>query len=622
MPDNQITPKDKTAERGIELLAPARNMEYGMTAIDCGADAVYIGGPAFGAREAVSNSVEDISKLIKYAHKYRAKVYIAVNTILFDDELPAAAKLIKELYEQEADGVIIQDMGLIEYGLPPIPVIASTQTHNTDPEKIRFYEKLGLKRVILARELSLEEIRAIRSAAPEIELESFVHGALCVCYSGRCYLSYALGGRSGNRGACAQPCRKFYRLVDGNGDEIAAEHALSLKDLNLSHHLKSMIEAGIDSFKIEGRLKDITYIKNIVTFYRQEIDKALKAVGSRRTSSGISHVSFKPDPMKTFNRGYTEYFLFGRNPDIGSPATPKMTGEYIGSVVSSRIAEITLDSCRDISPGDGISFFDKDGELDGTSVNKVNGLTLNIQSNIRLETSTRIYRSHDHKFISKVKSAVAIRTIPISAEFIASSVSLVLRLDDGEGNRIELKEENRFPAAQKPAEVRETIIRQIKKTGGSEFECEDVSVEAEGIPFIPVSVLNAMRRQAVTLLSEAREASRPIAQMELHDTDIPWPEDRLTFEANVSNKYAEAFYRRHGVKDIEWAAESGTDISGRRVMTTKYCIKYAHGLCPKEKKASAKDDHPEPWSLIDNEGRHLRLRFDCARCCMEIFPDN
>ncbi len=609
--------------RGIELLAPAKNSEYGMAAIDCGADAVYIGGPAFGAREAVSNSVADISKLIQYAHKFQARVYIAINTILFDNELPAAVRLIEQFHELQADGVIIQDMGLLEYGLPPIPVIASTQTHNTDPEKIIFFEKLGLKRAILARELSLQEIKTIRSRAPEIELESFVHGALCTGYSGRCYLSYSLGGRSGNRGTCAQPCRKFYHLMDKDGQQIAANHALSLKDLNLSHHLKALIEAGIDSFKIEGRLKDITYIKNIVSFYRHEIDKVLDGLDRKRTSSGISRVSFKPDPDKTFNRGYTDYFLISRNPDIGSPATPKMTGEYIGSVVASRRSEITLDSCGTLSPGDGICFFDKHGELGGSTVNLVNGLTLNIQSDIQLETGTRIYRNYDHKFISKVKSVKAIRTIPIRADFKILKGSLILRLEDGEGNRIEVAADNIFPPAQKADAAREIILRQLKKTGGSEFECESVTLDAVEIPFIPVAVLNGMRREGITRLSQARQVSRSVPQRKLHDPDIPWPQKELSYAANVSNKYAEAFYRRHGVQKIEWAAESGTDINGKIVMTAKYCIKYAHGLCPKTKQpVSSVTRHPEPWTLIDNEKRRLKLSFDCVRCHMEIVDCN
>ncbi|MBN1293145.1 MAG: U32 family peptidase [Candidatus Latescibacteria bacterium] len=605
---------------GVELSAPARNLECGMAAIDCGADAVYIGGPAFGAREAVSNSVADISKLIKYAHKYWVSVYIAINTILFDNEFPNAVSLIEQFYELEADGIIIQDMGLVEYGLPPIPIIASTQTHNTDPEKIRFFEKLGFKRVILARELSLEEIKTIRSAAQKIELECFIHGALCTGYSGQCYLSYSLGGRSGNRGACAQPCRKFYRLVDKDGRKIAANHALSLKDLNLSQHLKALIEAGIDSFKIEGRLKDITYIKNIVSFYRNEIDKVMSGGQRKRTSSGISRIFFKPDPNKTFNRGYTDYFLMARNPEIGSSATPKMVGEYIGSVVKSRSAEITLDSCKVINPGDGICFFDKHGELGGTAVNLVKGNTLSIQSNIQLEAGTSIYRNHDHKFISQVKSAKVIRIIPIRAHFKILPGSLLLSLEDGEGNRIELKADNHFPAAQKAAEAREIILRQLKKTGDSEFECESLSLDAEEIPFIPVSVLNHIRRQGITLLTQARQVSRPVAQGNLRGVDIPWPQKELTYEANVLNKHAEAFYRRHGVQEIEWAAESGTDIRGKKVMTAKYCIKYAHGLCPKtEPPAASGIHHPEPWTLIDNKKRCLSLRFDCARCHMEIF---
>ena len=330
--------------KNIELLAPAKNLEAGTNAIDCGADAVYIGASRFGARSSVGNSVADIEQLARYAHTYWGRVYVALNTILYDDEFPEALSLIRQLYEAGIDGLIVQDMGLLECDLPPLPLIASTQTHNVTPEKIAFLEQVGFQRVILARELNLEQITAIR-AATTVELECFVHGAVCVCYSGQCYMSYASGGRSGNRGECAQPCRKAYRLKDGSGKIIGdRRYFLSLKDMNRSEYLKELIQVGVSSFKIEGRLKDSAYVKNIVSYYRRRLDSVLEECGLSKSSSGTTSIDFIPNPAKTFNRSNSSYFLKDSREQVGSLNTPKSTGECIGRIASVGKRFFTLKS--------------------------------------------------------------------------------------------------------------------------------------------------------------------------------------------------------------------------------------------------------------------------------------
>ena len=349
----------------LELLAPAKNLACGIDAVNSGADAVYIGAERFSARVSAGNDIADIERLAAYAHKYRAKVYVALNTIMHEEELSRARLLVRRIWEAGADALIVQDMGLLEAGLPPIPLIASTQTHNTTPEKVLFLEKAGFKRVILARELSLEQIKAIR-AKTSVELESFVHGALCVCYSGQCYLSCVLGGRSGNRGECAQPCRKVYTLKDASGEAIAVnKHLLSLRDLNLSRRLAHLAAAGVTSFKIEGRLKDRDYVRNIVSFYRRELDKVIEKKGYARASIGKSFAGFEPNPAKTFNRGYTEYFIDGNPADVASPDTPKFVGEKLGPATDVKNGSFRLHGAERLHPGDGISYFDKTGVLPG-----------------------------------------------------------------------------------------------------------------------------------------------------------------------------------------------------------------------------------------------------------------
>ncbi|MEN6357073.1 MAG: U32 family peptidase [Armatimonadota bacterium] len=595
--------------KNIELLAPAKDLECGLAAIDCGADAIYIGAPRFGARVAVGNSLEDLASLAGHAHKYWAKVYVTVNTLLRDDEIDEALALISQLYDIGIDGLIIQDTGLLESDLPPIPIIASTQMHNNTPEKVSFLEDVGINRVILARELELEQIKAIRAATNNIELECFVHGALCVCYSGQCYMSYALGGRSGNRGECAQPCRKSYSLVDNRGKTIIPDkHLLSLKDLNLSEHLSGLIEAGVSSFKIEGRLKDRSYVTNVVSFYRHKLDE----LGVKRSSSGTSRIDIRPDVNKTFNRGYTTYFLHGRDEDMGSIETPKMVGEPVGKVTSVSARGVTVDANVSMHNGDGICFFDQSGELRGSVINDVRGRTIIPNKLDGIEKGTYIYRNHDHEFLMRLQKSKAERLIEVSMTLHETDDGLKLTVSDEGGNSAEFTMACEKVIAQKPEQAVDNIHKQLGKSGGTIFACKNVKLEIDDIYFIPISILNALRRGVLDELIKARAANSPIAHGEIIRNDAPYPGTYLSYLGNVLNSRARQFYNRHGVSSIEPAAESGLNMHGRKVMTTRYCIKRQVGLCGSSKRVV------EPMFLVDSDGHKLELRFDCSRCEMDI----
>jgi putative protease len=600
-----------------ELLAPARDLECGRVAIDCGADAVYLGAERFGARQAAGNSLDDIAALAAYAHRYWARVYVTLNTLLHDHELPAAERLVRQVYEAGADALIIQDAGLLECDLPPIPLVASTQMHNHTPARVAFLERVGFRRAILARELTLDEIRAIRRAAPGIELECFVHGALCVSYSGQCYLSLALGGRSGNRGECAQPCRKPYRLEDARGRTVhESSHLLSLCDLNLSEHVPELLDAGVASFKIEGRLKDAIYVANVVAHYRARLDDAMRARGLRQSSSGTSRPGFTPDLEKTFNRGYTTYFLHGRTAKIGRPATPKMLGEEVGRVTAVQGSDITVATRLRLVPGDGICFFDAAGTLQGTAVNAVSGRTIAVQHAAGIRPRAMLYRNRDRAFLARIQAARMKRrmAVALTVRSDPDGVSLVARDEDGvvAGHRLS----GRVEAARQPEAALATIRRQLAKTGDSCYACSQVGVEAAPIPFLAVSTLNAMRRDVLDALTAERLRRRARCQGGAVRNTVPYPERELTYLGNVLNKKAEAFYRRHGVTRISPAAESGLDLHGRKVMTTRYCLLHQLGLC---RQGRAESSIAQPLYLADGEGNRLRLDVDCSRCEMEIF---
>jgi len=608
-------PETNTASP-IELLAPARDAECGRAAIDCGADAVYIGAPRFGARAAAGNSLEDIARLAEYAHKYWARVYVTLNTLLYDAELEPARRMAWQVHEAGADGLIIQDMGLLEGGLPPMPLIASTQMHNHTPARVAFLEAIGIRRVILARELTLDEIRDIRRAAPRIELECFVHGALCVCYSGQCLLSYALGGRSGNRGECAQPCRKSYTLLDGEGRTLVRDrHLLSLRDLNLTDHLPELLAAGVTAFKIEGRLKDRAYVANVVAHYRARLDDLMRAGPYRRSSSGTSEPGFTPDVAKTFNRNYTTYFLTGRGAPMASHATPKMVGEEVGPVTGVAANTFTVDTNLTLHPGDGLCFFDEHDELRGTVVNAVDGAIVTPDKMEGIAPGIVIHRNHDHLFLNTVEHAQPRRCISVTLALDRAPHGLVLRAHDEDGNQIEEVLSAAVEPARDAGRALATIRRQLEKTGDTEFRCAGSSVACTPVPFLPVSTVNGLRRAALDKLRGERSKNRPRREGRISASSVPYPVKDLDYLGNVLNRAAGAFYRKHGVERIEPAAESGLGLDGRKVMTLRYCIREALGLCPAE---TGGDLPAVPLILVDEEGHRLRVRFLCGDCRTEI----
>ncbi|MHB0995157.1 MAG: peptidase U32 family protein [Elusimicrobiales bacterium] len=599
-------------DKQLELLAPAKDLACGIDAVNCGADAVYIGAERFGARVSAGNTLSDIAKLAAYARRYRVKVYAALNTVLSDEELPRAQKLAYGLWEAGVSALIVQDMGLLETGLPPIPLIASTQCHNSTPEKVLFLEKAGFKRVILARELTLEEIKTIR-AATSVELEAFVHGALCVCYSGRCYLSYALGGRSGNRGECAQPCRKLYTLKDGSGEAIAVnKHLLSLKDLNLSRRLSHLAAAGITSFKIEGRLKDSGYVRNIVAFYRRELDKVMAKKGYGRPSIGRSFAAFEPNPAKTFNRGYTEYFIDGNPADIASPDTPKFVGEPLGLAFDVKNGSFGIHGAEKLHPGDGVSYFDKTGTLTGSMVNGVTGTRVRVNNIKGMENGTAVYRNLDHEFMKAVEKLGAQRKLSLKLEFSDYEGGFTLKASDERGAAAEARWRGVKSKAEKPEQALDTIRKQLSKLGETEYYLESLELKLSKPYFLPVSALNDLRRDALAALAKAEAPVPPREEAKLVPNDYPYPEGTLDFTANVLNSRAARFYKRHGVKEVAMAAEGGADLTDKPLMTTKYCLRRRLGLCRKGKEV-------EPLFLEDAENRRFRLEFDCARCEMKLY---
>ena len=597
----------------IELLAPAKDGPTARAAIQCGADAVYLGADRFGAREAAGNEIATIREVTDFAHQYYARVYVTLNTLLHDRELPAAEKMIHQLYDVGVDALIIQDVGLLELELPPLPLIASTQMHNATAEKVRFWEDVGFSRVILARELTLDQIRQIRSQT-HIDLECFVHGALCVGVSGQCYMSYALGGRSGNRGQCAQPCRRLYSLKDQHGKVLAKNrHLLSLRDLNLSDHLEELIDAGITSFKIEGRLKDVSYVANTVGFYRRKLDSILPQKDLRPSSSGTVRLGFQPNLEKTFNRGFTDYDLTGEVSSIASVDTPKSLGEYVGTVARVEKSSFVLEGAHDLHNADGICFFDWQRNLDGTVVNRVEGQRVYPQKMQGIHVGQEIYRNFDYAFSRKLAGRIAERKVRLSMLMEESREGLALTGIDEDGNQAKIEIVGEKQPAQKKDTARQTILTQLTKLGNTIFECPDLQSRTDDTYFLPISRLNAAKRELVEQLLQVRQANRPRLTGSIQKSSVPYPERHLTYLGNALNEKALAFYDRHGVESVTPAAESGLDLSGQTVMTTKYCLRKELGLCRRDG-----SDPPEPLLLEDEDGRQFEVRFRCGPCGMEI----
>ena len=610
-------------KRKIELLAPARDVECGLEAIRHGADAVYIGGPAFGARAAAGNSVEEIGRLCMYAHTYGAKVYVTINTILYDDELNAVEKLIWQLYECGVDALIVQDMALFNLDLPPIALHASTQMDNRTPEKAQFLEKVGFSQIVLARELSLNEISAIHKAV-NVPIEAFVHGALCVSYSGQCYASQYCFNRSANRGKCAQFCRLSFDLVNADGETIVKDkHLLSLRDMNRSSSIEEMLDAGVSSFKIEGRLKDASYVKNITAYYRRKIDEVLERRSEDyvRSSYGTSHLQFEPHAEKSFNRGFTDYYLHGRTESVHSFETPKAMGEAVG--VAKRIGRRSFsikymrgeDQSLRLNAGDGLCFITPEGKLQGFRVNKVEGIDVYPATMPTLYPDTPLYRNLDFDFEKKLSKPTAVRRLALHVLLSEVENGFALQLRDETGEEVSLNFECEKQEARSPQF--DNIVRQLSKLGDTPFEATDVDVQTEGERFIPSSVIAEWRRNAVDKLMDVklRHYKR---ELRVKVNDVASVPERLTYLNNVANAEARSFYEQHGAKNIAPAYEIAQPEKAV-IMFCRHCLRYAFGLCPKHHHRRFPEEWKEPLSLRLSDGREFALEFDCANCQMKVY---
>lgn len=601
----------------IELLSPAKNLECGLAAINHGADAVYIGASQFGARAAAGNSIEDIETMVQYAHKYRAKVLVALNTILTDDQLPDAEKLIWEVYNAGADALIVQDMGILQMNLPPIALHASTQTDNRTVEKVKFLQDVGFSRVVLARELSLKQINEI-SSQTDVELEAFVHGALCVSYSGQCYMSQANCGRSANRGQCAQYCRLPYHLLDADDNMLMKnKHFLSLKDLDLSDSLEEMMEAGITSFKIEGRLKDADYVKNITAYYRKKLDAILEGNSKfHKASAGRTTFFFEPNPEKSFRRGATDYFLHGRKSDIVHLDTPKSMGEAIGKVKEIGDYYFTMSSAEKLNNGDGLCFINPHGDLTGFRVNKVDGRRVYPADMPKLNEGIWLYRNQDQAFEKILQHKTAERKVALEIVFREIATGFYIQLTDEVGTSILYQIECDKQPAQKPEAVNENIKNQLSKLGNTIYEAIDISIQLDSPWFFQASQLSEWRRQAIEQLDEARKMAY-VRVPRREAIPAVFPVKQLTYLGNVINEKAEAFYHEHGVEDIQPGFEVKAE-EGVPLMFCKHCIKYNLGWCPKE---GYKAIFKEPLYLKNNNQLY-KLSFDCKLCEMHISKSN
>ena len=602
-------------QRKIELLAPAKNLECGIAAVDHGADAIYIGAPRFGARVAAGNSLEDIAELVRYAHVYNVRIYVTVNTILKDEELKDTEKMIWDLYRAGVDALIVQDMGLLELNLPPIPLHASTQMDNRTSQKVRFLAEAGFRQVVLARELSLVEIENIHHACPDVPLEVFVHGALCVSYSGQCYVSQACFGRSANRGECAQFCRLAFDMIDADGKSIVRnKHLLSLKDLNQSEELEQLLDAGASSLKIEGRLKDVSYVKNVTAYYRQKLDTIFKRRKEYiRASSGEVKLEFKPQLDKSFSRGFTHYFLHGRDKEIFSFDTPKSLGEEMGTMKEARGNYLTVAGLKSFNNGDGVCYLDEQGRLQGFRINRVDGNKLYPQEMPRIKPRTVLYRNFDQEFERVLSRKSAERKIEVRISLTDNEFGFSLRLTDEDDNSVTLA----FPREKELARTPQTenLKTQLAKLGNTPFEAKVIEVGFADNWFLPVSVLADYRRQAVEKLIAARRINYRQELSVWKQTNHAFPQTTLTYLGNVMNTHAVSFYEEHGVQRIAMAYEKEA-VENAVLMFCKHCLRYSMGWCPIHQRV--RSPFKEPYYLMSNDGKRFRLEFDCKNCQMKV----
>ena len=625
----------------LELLSPARDADIGIEAVNHGADAVYIGGPGFGARASAGNALADIERLCRHAHRFDARIFVTLNTILRDDELEPARQLTWQLYEAGADALIIQDMGLLQLDLPPIQLHASTQTDIRTPEKARFLQDVGLSQIVLARELDLQEIAAIRDALgaatdpARCTLEFFIHGALCVAYSGQCYISHAHTGRSANRGDCSQACRLPYQVLDAQGRFVAHDaHVLSMKDNNQSFNLRPLIDAGVRSFKIEGRYKDMGYVKNITAHYRRLFDEILEERPElARAASGRCTFSFTPDPNQNFNREFTDYFVNGRKDDIGAFDTPKNPGQPIGFV--TRVAKdhfdlMTDDPALQLSNGDGLCYFDQQKELVGAQTNRVESLgdgawrvcPKDPMAQLHdLRQGTVINRNRSMDWARTLEKKSADRRIGVWLKLSETADGLQLCVTDEDGNAASAQTQLAHAAPKDEANNDAKLRESLAKLGETIFTPIDIVLDVPRPWFVPASVANALRRDAIAALEAARAAAwQRLPRAEPVQPPAPYPEDSLTYLANVFNHAARDFYAQHGVKVIDAAYESHEEEGEVSLMITKHCVRFSLSLCPKQAKGviGVKGTvKAEPLQLVNGKEK-LTLRFDCKPCEMHV----
>ena len=604
----------------LELLAPAKNLECGIAAIDHGADAVYIGADHFGARAAAGNSTDDIARLCSYAHQFGARVYVTVNTIVYDNEIDSVRRLLKRIGEAGADAILVQDMALVsmlsDIGLE---MHASTQTDNRTADKVEWLRGLGFKRVVLARELSVDEIAEIHAKHPDVELEVFVHGALCVSYSGQCYASQYCFQRSANRGECAQFCRLKFDLVDAEGKVIEHDrHLLSLKDMCQIDNLERLAEAGAVSFKIEGRLKDVAYVKNVTAAYSRRLDEIVAAHPDkyRRASFGRVDYGFDPDLRKTFNRGYTTYFADGRQPDIFSPDTPKALGEYVGKVKEVKRQCLTVSGVASFANGDGLCFINADRQLEGFRVNRAEGNHLYPSSMPRnLRQGVALYRNNDQQFERLLSRPSAVRRLSLTMSLSAteSGFALDVATEAGRKARVEAKAEH--TVAQKPQH--ENIVRQLSKLGTTIYDCTNITIPDDFPWFVPSSLLAQMRRDACAEVSEHSLTSKnpsPLTSNSLSPLTYKNP-SRPPYLLNASNTLAVEFYRQLGVEASAFETQKKHGV-GEKLMQCRFCLRHALGYCVN--KGGRKPQWKEPLFLRLPDGRKFQLQFNCKRCEMYL----
>jgi len=614
----------------IELLLPAKDLSGGKTAVNHGADAVYTGAPAFGARQAAGNSLQDIEELVRYAHLYGSKVHVTVNTLLYDNELEAARMLIWELYNIGVDAVLVQDLGLLKLDLPPIALHASTQCHNHNLERIQFLEKLGFTRAVLARETDLTTVQQIHSQT-NIELEAFVHGALCVCYSGQCYISRMMTGRSGNRGECAQICRTRFDLQDSNGKTlIHNKHLLSLKDMCRADYLEEMLAAGIVSFKVEGRLKNESYVKNVTAYYRQRLDTILDGHSEyQRVSSGTTRFFFTPDLRKTFNREYTPYFIDGQREAMASFDTPKAIGEPIGTlkqingkyyVDPQYLKTISLSSPgrgkelgSAISNGDGLCFINANGELEGFLVNGVEGNRIIPQKPLSAFASVKLYRNIDKKFEKILSGKTAERKVSLDILFEELTDGVRITFTDEDGCEVSVTENIELTAAQQPEKMAETLRTALSKLGGMPFEARTITIP-KCTAFLRAGFINELKNRVVELLiAERIRHFRPQDVTRSYMPELLF--QKADYLRNITNEMHKAVYADFGATEFEYGLDKTEDYSGKAVMTCKYCLRHELGWC--RKGSDAAKAPKDPLFLVSGK-RRFRLEFDCGQCVMKV----